>query len=110
MKKDKKKKNYFFSILKLLFIVFIFLYIANTSGYYQSKISKKTTLTNESIKRFEENIRNNKPIDIDDYVVKDNENYSNKTTDAGIFLSKNIEKFASKGLNSFFDLLKSLFT
>ncbi len=110
MKKDKKKKNYFFIGLKILFVTFIFLYVANESGYYQSKLSKKTQLTNESIKKFEQDIKENKPIDVNDYVIRNDADYSNKTTDTGIFIAKNVEKIASGGLNNFFNLLKSLFT
>lgn len=70
----KQKPNWFFRILSILFLIFISLTIALESGYYESKTAKKAMMTQESIKQFEEDIKNNKPIDLKKY------NYIEKKT------------------------------
>ncbi len=106
----KKNKNYFFKTLSLLFLLFISLYIAIESGYYEAKLSKKTTMTEESIKKFEEDIKNGNPIDLESYIYNEAEDYSNNTTNMAIFIGENIEKFMTNGINEIFDFLKSLVT
>ena len=108
--KKKKETNWFFKILSFLFFIFISLYIALESGYYESKIAKKTEMTEESVKRFEEDIKNGKPIDVDSYVFKEHKDYRNNTTDAAIFIGKKVEKLMSTGITDFFNLVKAFFT
>ena len=108
--KKKQKPNWFFRTISLLFLVFICLYVTLETGYYESKVAKKTAMTEESIKKFEEDIKNNKPIDLDDYTFLEKKDYGNNTTDAAIFIGSKVEKIMSSGINDFFDLLKSLVT
>lgn len=108
--KKKEKPNWFFRTLSLLFLIFICLYVTLESGYYESKLEKKTAMTEESIKKFEDDIKNNKPIDLDDYAFNEEKDYANNTTDAAIFIGGKVEKFMSSGINNFFNLLKSLVT
>lgn len=106
----KKKKNPFIKIIALLFLVFISLYIALESGYYEAKISKKTQMTDESIKQFEEDIKNGKPIDISSYTFKESKDYSNNTTDVAIFIGDKFEKFMANGITEIFDIIKNFLT
>ena len=106
----KKDKNPFLRLLSLLFLLFISLYIALESGYYEAKVSKKTAMTEESIKRFEEDVKNGNPIDLNTYVFDEKRDYSNHTTDTAIFLGSRVEDFMSKGITGLFDIVKSLFT
>lgn len=108
--KNKKGNNYFFKTLSLLFLIFISLYIALESGYYESKVAKKTTMTEENIKKFEQDIKEGKAIDIDSYVYENHHDYSNNTTDVAIFIGSKVEQFMSTGINDFFNVVKSLFT
>lgn len=80
------------------------------SGYYEAKLSKKTTMTEESIKKFEEDIKNGNPIDLESYTYNEAQDYSNNTTNMAIFIGENIEKFMTNGINEIFDFLKSLVT
>ena len=52
----KKKKNWFLRLLTILFIIFIGLYIASISGYYEASLGNKVALTDEAIKRFEQDV------------------------------------------------------
>lgn len=106
----KKEKNPFFRILSALFIVFISLYIALESGYYETKVSKKTAMTEESIKKFEEDIKAGNPIDVNSYVYEEHKDYSNNTTDAAIFIGSKVESFMSNGITEIFSIVKSLLT
>lgn len=108
--KKKQKPNWFFRTLSFLFLIFICLYFALESGYYESKTAKKTAMTEESIKQFEEDIKQNKPIDINDYTFETQEYYGNNTTDAAIFIGGKVEKIMSSGINDLFDILKALVT
>jgi len=108
--KKKQKPNWFLRMLSFLFLVFICLYVTLESGYYESKLAKKTTMTEESIKKFEQDIKNNKPIDLDEYTFNKIKYYGNNTTDAAIYIGSKVEKFMSSGINDFFDILKSFVT
>jgi YbbR domain-containing protein len=108
--KKKNRPNWFLRILYFLFLIFIVLLLANKNGYYESKVAKKATMTEESIKQFEQDIKDNKPIDINDYTTYEVVDYHNTTTDIAIFISENVEKLMSTGLTDLFDVLKRLFT
>lgn len=108
--KKKQKPNWFLRTLSFLFLIFICLYVTLESGYYESKVAKKTAMTEESIKKFEQDIKNNKPIDLDDYTFNEQKDYGNNTTDAAIFIGSKVEKFMSSGINDLFNVLKSLVT
>ncbi len=108
--KKKKKNNWFFRLTYLLFFIFISLYIALESGYYESKVAKKTALTEESIKKFEQDIKDGNPIDIESYTFENHKDYSNNTTNAAIFIGEKVEKFMSSGISEIFNFLKSLVT
>lgn len=106
----KKEKSPFFKLISFLFLIFISLYIALESGYYEAKVSKKTAMTEESIKKFEEDIKNGNPIDVNSYTYEEHKDYSNNTTDAAIFIGSKVESFMSSGITEVFDIVKSLFT
>ncbi len=106
----KKKPNWFIRLLTILFFIYISLYIALESGYYETKVATKATLTEDSIKQFEQDIKDGKPIDVNNYTYDEKKDFSNNTTDVAIFLSERIEKFMANGITDFFDVIKALFT
>ncbi|MBQ9833983.1 MAG: hypothetical protein IJO33_02190 [Bacilli bacterium] len=105
----KKKNNLFFKVLSLLFFLFIALYIALESGYYETKIEKEVTLTNEKIKAFEEDVKNNEVINLDSYLEKKEVDYSNSISRFGNKLTNSLAKTLTKGLSGVFDIVKTLF-
>lgn len=108
---NKKKDNsWFFKVLGFLFLLYISLSIAIQTGYYEAKLSEKTTITNEAMKRFEEDVRMGKDVEIEDYITDIHKDYSNQTTKAGVALSKTIENFMAKGINEIVNIFKVLFT
>jgi len=104
-----KKPNYFLRILTILIIIFIALSVALESGYYDVKVGKKATLTEEKLEEFEQDVKDGKEIDIKEYIEEDTIDYSNSVSRFGQTLGSSIDKFMSYGLNDFFNLLSKLF-
>ena len=108
--KTKKKHNPFFSILIVLFIVYISLTIASFSGYYENKLNNEVILTDESIKKFEKDIKDNKDIDIKNYVTNDKKDYRGFASDMGENFSNFVEKMMTEELWKAGKMLKKMFT
>lgn len=83
MKKDKIFK----AVFSLSLIIYLVIYLASASGYYEYKNYKKMTLTEEQIEKFEEDIKEGKEVNVEDYVVKDNNVVDNKIAKMGKKLS-----------------------
>ena len=66
----KKHSNPVLKILGVLFVIFMALYIASTSGYYESKIRDKVVITEEGIKEFESKVQNGEDIDITSFLIR----------------------------------------
>ena len=99
------KKKIFKFVLFTLILSFIISYIIEESGYYEYQLQNKTKLTEESIKQFEQDVKDNKNIDINNYVVNTNINYTNKFTKATNKLSININKYLKKAIEGFFNII-----
>ena len=110
MDKKKNKGAFFLRLLGILFILYISLTIAIQTGYYEAKLSEKTTITNEAIKQFESDVRDGKNVDINDYLTDTYKDYSNQTTKTGFALSSLVEEFMSKGIKEMVNVFKMLFT
>ena len=107
---EKKKKNYFWTILSILFFIFLAYYIAYSSGYYEANISRKSKITEEKIQEFENDLKEGKEIDIKDYVSNDSIDYSSFMSKVGSNISSSLNNFMEGGLSDFFNYLGKLFT
>lgn len=107
--KKKKPSRHFFRIMSILFIVFIIIYIMIECGYYESKLSQKSALTNENIQKFEQDVKDGKPIDLNKYLIEEDVDYSNSVTKAGTVVSETMNSIMTEGLSSVFEVLKKLF-
>ena len=105
----KKKKNWFLRLLLILFIVFIGLYIASISGYYEATLGNKVALTDEAIKRFEQDVIEGKMVDVENYILEERVDYSNTFTDAADKITKKTKKVLSEGISGIWDAIKVLF-
>ena len=76
-------KKIFNSILFALFTLFVSLYVASNSGYYEYQSKEKSELTKKQIIEFEKDIANGKKIDLKKYLKKNTKNYDNKITKLG---------------------------
>lgn len=106
----KKKGTWVLKLLGVLFVLYISLTIAIQAGYYEAKLGEKTTITEEAIKQFEEDVRSGKDVDINDYITNVQMDYSNQTTKAGVIFSKAVETVMSKGIDGMVNIFKALFT
>ena len=86
--------------LIFLFVIFITLYITHVSGYYEYELHKKVELTNEQIEQFENDIKNNKYIDVNDYVDNTIEDYSNNFSKLSSSFSNFTSKYVKEGNTS----------
>lgn len=100
------------SIIKLIILLIIIIYISSyliaSSGYYEYTMQQRTIITNERIKEFEEDIKNNENIDIKDYLKKEEFDYSNKITNLVYNISENSNKITRKTIKYLFKKLGSL--
>ena len=106
---EKKKKNNSFKFIFItLFVIFVALYISQSTGYYEYEQHQKTVLTDESIKQFEKDVKDGKNIDINNYLTDNNKNYNNKVSSMGMNVSNIIDKAIRTGLNGMMDILNKL--
>lgn len=92
------KINFRKTIIFLLLSSFVITMILSTNGFYQSELKKKTVLTNEAIKLFENDIKTGKDIDINNYLDLKKKNYDNNFSKSGRYISKKVNKIISFGM------------
>ena len=76
-------KRIFNTIMLCLFVLYVALYVASETGYYEYQNKEKKEFTEEKIKQFEEDIKNGKQINLTDYLSSDRKEYDNKITKLG---------------------------
>ena len=103
-------KKIFKTIIYLIIIIFLCSYFIETSGYYEYNLQNRKNLTEEGIKKFEQDVKEGKEIDINNYLTKKNIDYSNKltktTSQMSIKLNNYLKEFLTNGLNIFEKLVK----
>ena len=101
--------NKFVKLLILsIFIIFLIMVFSSSGGYYEYELNKKSTLTQEAIKAFEQDVREGKEIDINDYLVNESKDYSNSFSKVGLNLSNKIGKLFSEGVKFIFNSVGKL--
>ncbi len=96
------KDNILKKILTLFLISFSGLYIMLSTGYYESRERNKMIMTNEQIKRFEEDIKLGKEVDQNDYLKDGYVDYSNNLSRKMTKLSNGIETEFERALKFLF--------
>ena len=102
MKPVKLRTKVFRSTVVILFAIFLTMFVSNKYGYYEYKKQEQVTLTAEQIKQFEEDVKNGKNIDLENYLEKTNKNYQTKFSQLGLNISNSIANTIEKGVNKFF--------
>ena len=98
----------FWTIMGIFFIIFISIFISSSNGYYEYKNKEDRVLTDEKIKEFEQDIKENKNVDIKNYYVNNEKEYNNKMTRVGEKISYIVTNSISKGLEGSFKLIEKL--
>lgn len=104
-KREKIFQNVMKFILIAFFVFFLIVYFSGSGTYYETQLHKKTLFTEEQIKKFEQDVADGKDVSIEDYIDDKTENYSNKTSNAGLFLSKGITSYIKKGIEKTFKMI-----
>ncbi len=111
MKPEEKIKIYtkiFNTSFLVLFIVFIALFLSQSTGYYDYEEHKKMVLTEDKVKQFEKDVKEGKNLDIKNYLESPTKNYQNKVSEFGYQLSYNIGKYANYGIKKTFGFLNKI--
>jgi len=99
-------------VMKLVFLIvviaFVSSYIIASSGYYEYTMQERTIITNEKIKEFEQDIKDNKEIDLMEYLENEEVDYSNTFTTLVYNISDNSNKLARKAIKYLFKKLGTL--
>ena len=99
-------------LVKILFlligIAFVSSYLVASSGYYEYQMQQRTVLTNEQIKEFEEDVKNNENIDLKDYYMNNEVDYTNKLTNLVYNISETSSNLTREIMKKIFRKLGSM--
>ncbi len=108
---DKKKKpNKGLVILGLLFAMYLLVLYSKSNGYYEYKEYKKSQITNEAMKRFEEDIKNGKDLNINNYIDTSTKDYSNGISKISAKIGEESKKVVISFFKKIGKVLGKLFT
>lgn len=106
---NHKKLNKLFRYTILVsFVTFFALYLSQSTGYFEYRNSKKVALTNKQIEKFEQDIKEGKTVDIENYIETNNQNYQNTISKTGLTISNLTEKAIRKLIDGSFKVLGDL--
>lgn len=91
-----------------IIIIFLVMFFTSSSGYYEYELNKKSNLTQEAILKFEQDVKDGKEIDINDYLIEEDKDYSNSFSDVGLKLSNKIGDIFSEGVKLIFNSIGKL--
>lgn len=103
-----KKHNFLKTLFILVFLLFLALFIASKTGYYEKSVKDKTYLTNKKLKEFEKDISEGKNVDAKDYFPKEVD-YSNIFTKSANNISNKIGLVVNYKAKNIWDFIKTLF-
>lgn len=95
-------------VMTVLVIIYLGLFIANNTGYYSFDLKNKKVLTEEQIKKFEEDVKNGVDIDMNDYLTIETVSYQNNISSLGYNISSAFEGFIKTSIYKIFDLFGDL--
>ena len=102
------KIKYLKFISVILFLTFIVVYSIGESGYYEYKLSNKKNLTEEQIKKFENDVKEGKDIDIKKYLIDNRVDYTNNLSRVTYKISDKANRILKKGIESVFKYINKL--
>lgn len=83
-------------IFLFLFLIYLALYISQSSGYYDYTTYQKMIMTSEAMERFESDLKDGKDVLMIDYMQVNTNDYSNDVSDGFLSVSKTIDKYVGK--------------
>ena len=103
-----KKHNFLKTLFILVFLLYLALFIAGKTGYYEKSVKDKTYLTNKKLKEFEKDISEGKNVDAKDYLPTEVD-YSNVFTKSANNISNKIGLVVNSKAKNVWDFIKTLF-
>ena len=94
------------TIIVITIISFFCLYFTTMGGYYEYNLKQKNTLTEEAIKRFEQDVASGKEIIASNY-IEEPKNYNNKVSNTALKLSNTISEIFDKIIKFFFKQIEN---
>lgn len=104
----KKKNKIFKFIFYLFFISFLVIYFSELTGYYEYQNYQRKEFTQQQIKKYEEDIKNGKEVDINEYLAVDTRKYNNNLSKFASKLSDNISNIVNSGVEYTFKYISKL--
>ena len=108
MKDDKLIIRLFRISFITLLVIFLGLFIANNTGYYSFSAINRKQLTEEQIKKFEEDVKNGVDIDINNYLEENTVSYKNNISSLGYNISNITSDIIKEGIYKIFNLFGDL--
>lgn len=93
------------SIIISLFVIFLTLYFSQLTGYYEYQNYEKMVLTQDQIAQFENDVKEGKKIDVEDYIKNKDRNYQNGISKLGLNISNFLSVNIKKGVFKTFDFI-----
>ena len=103
-----KKNKLLRFVMIVLFLAYVVSYYIANSSYYEYQLQERTIMTNEKIKEFEEDVKNNQNIDVKDYVTTEQVDYSNRISNLIYSFSDSANNIARKCIKALFKKLSYL--
>lgn len=89
----------------MLFLAFVIGYIIEETGYYEYNLQNKMVMTNESMAKFEEDLKEGKDVMLEDYVVNTEKDYTSSLTRSTNTISVKVNDVLKKSIESVFKVL-----
>ena len=103
----KKKYNTFKVIFLILMFIYLVIFFSSYTGYYEYNNYKKTRLTNEQIKKFENDVKEGKELDLEEYLVINKYSYKTKLSSLTIRISEGISSVVTYGVKCTFKYISN---
>lgn len=108
-----KKTDILYYIVKNAFIcflvIFLGIYISTSNGTTNYKAYQKSELTKDAIKRFEQDVKEGKNINLENYIEINDNIPSNKVSRIGTYLSDKITILAKNSIKLIGKIFETIF-
>ncbi len=105
--KDKAIAKAFKYLVLVLFMMYFAIFVMVNLGYYEYASYKKKVFTEEQIAKYEEDIKNNVDIDIEDYLVEE-EDFQDRPKRIGLKISEFISNSCKQSVSGIFKFLNDV--
>ncbi|MBQ6546809.1 MAG: hypothetical protein IJL74_02290 [Bacilli bacterium] len=96
-------KKFILVFILSLFTFYVILLLAQSQGYYKTRSEKAKILTDEQIEKFEKDVQNGKNIDITEYTIYKDKDYTNDISTNIYKVSLKLETVVDKTIKLIFN-------